>query len=400
MPDATSPALERIADWLERAALLGTPSAALVSGLGERLAAAGIPLARMTAVVDTLHPIHEGAFYRWHLGGQEVEVATYGRDYDQDAWQASPYHYVETRGLPAYRVRLNEGGELSFPILQEMREAGYSDYLTVIERFEDSGSVGEMSCIYSSWLTRDPAGFSDSDIATIRRIAPVLALALKCMGLHGISRTIADTYLGRNAAAQVMRGKIRRGVASEIEAVLWCSDLQNYTAVSEALDPTELIPFLNAYAGALVAAIQEQGGDILKFMGDGLLAIFPVEGDPETACRAALAAERAARERVVEVNRAREQDGRRTTGFYLGLHLGSVYFGNIGSDDRLDFTVIGPSVNEVSRIASLCGSVRRPLLLSERFARTIGEADDRPLASVGRFALRGVSEAQHLYTIA
>jgi adenylate cyclase len=377
----------------------------VVSGLGEHLVAAGIPLTRMTAMVDTLHPVHEGSVFRWVAGDTGADTIPYSRGYDVGRWQATAYYHLDRHNLTAYRTRLHPDEEPELAALCEFRDSGYRDYLVVVERFEDSGSVGEMTCIYSSWMTRAPEGFSDAAIATIRRLSPVLALALKCQELHGISTTIAETYLGRNAAARVMQGSILRGVANEIDAVLWSSDLMSFTAHSEALEPSELIPFLNAYSGALVAAIDAEGGDVLKFMGDGLLAIFPVAGDPAAACRAALRAERAARQLVAEVNAARAGSGRRTTDFYLALHLGRVYFGNIGSADRLDFTVIGPAVNEASRIMALCSSVRRPLLLSARFADTVREdagadASDLPLASVGRFALKGVSAAQHLYTLA
>jgi adenylate cyclase len=405
VPAPTPTPLSEIAEWLERTALRGLPSQALVGGLGERMVAAGIPLTRMTAMVDTLHPVHEGSVFRWVAGEAGADTLTYSRGYDVDAWQATTYYHLDRSGLPAYRERLHPDEEPALEALRSFRDEGYRDYLVVVERFEDSGSVGEMSCIYSSWMTRAPEGFSDAAIATIRRLSPVLALALKCQELHGISVTIAETYLGRNAAAQVMQGRILRGVASEIEAVLWSSDLMSFTAHSEALEPAGLIPFLNAYSGALVAAVNGEGGDVLKFMGDGLLAIFPVEGDPAAACRAALRAEREARRLVAGLNEARSEAGQRTTDFYLGLHLGRVYFGNIGSADRLDFTVIGPTVNEASRIMALCSSVRRPLLLSARFAETVAAAAgeeglDPPLASVGRFALRGVSAAQHLYTLA
>ena len=383
----------------------GLPSQELVGGLGERMVAAGIPLSRMTAMVDTLHPVHEGSVFRWVAGETAANTVTYGRDYDVASWQASTYFHLDRHGLPAYRARLHPDEEPELEALREFRDGCYRDYLVVVERFEDSGSVGEMTCIYSSWMTRAPEGFSDVAIATIRRLSPVLALALKCQALHGISATIAETYLGRNAAAQVMQGSIQRGVASEIDAVLWSSDLMGFTAHSEALEPPELIPFLNAYSGALVAAVNGEGGDVLKFMGDGLLAIFPVAGDPADACRAALRAEREARRLVAGLNEARAEAGQRTTDFYLALHLGRVYFGNIGSADRLDFTVIGPAVNEASRIMALCSSVRRPLLLSARFAEAVAgrageDGSDLPLASVGRFALRGVSAAQHLYTLA
>ena len=396
------PVLAEIAEWLERTALRGLPTQDLVAGLGERIVAAGIPLARLTAMVDTLHPVHEGSVYRWVDGEPGVTIFTYDRDYDQAGWQATAYYYLDRSGLDAYRERLSPDAEPKLAALREFREAGYRDYLVLVERFEEGGSVGEMTCIYSSWMTRAPEGFSEAAVATLRRLSPVLALALKCQELHGISTTIAQTYLGRNAAARVMQGGIQRGVASEIEAVLWSSDLMSFTAHSEALEPAELIPFLNAYSGALVAAIEGEGGDVLKFMGDGLLAIFPVEGEPAAACRAALRAERAARALVERVNAKRSESDRRTTDFYLALHLGRVYFGNIGSQDRLDFTVIGPAVNEASRIMALCSSVRQPLLLSARFAEVLGDetGDARPLASVGRFALKGVSGAQHLYTLA
>ena len=405
VPAPTPPPLSEIAEWLERTALRGVPSQELVGGLGERMVAAGIPLSRMTAMVDTLHPVHEGSVFRWVAGETGADTVTYGRDYDVGSWQKTSYYHLDRHGLSAYRERLHPDEEPELEALREFRDAGYRDYLVVVERFEDSGSVGEMTCIYSSWMTRAPDGFSDTAIATIRRLSPVLALALKCQELYGISTTIAETYLGRNAAAQVMRGRILRGVASEIEAVLWSSDLMGFTSHSESLEPPELIPFLNAYSGSLVAAINGEGGDVLKFMGDGLLAIFPVEGDPAVACRAALRAEREARRLVADLNEARAEAGQRTTDFYLALHLGRVYFGNIGSPDRLDFTVIGPAVNEASRIMALCSSVRRPLLLSTRFAEAVagGAVEggvDLPLASVGRFALRGVSAAQHLYTLA
>lgn len=402
-PDLSAPlpGTEEIALWIERTALRDASSQALIAGLAKRFCAAGIPLSRMTALVDTLHPVHEGSVYRWVDGEEGATTLNYGRDYDIAGWQATAYYYLERTGLPAYRERLYPGKAPELPALAEFRDNGYRDYLVVVERFEGSGSVGEMTCIYTSWMTRVPEGFSPAAVATIRRLSPVVALALKCQALHDISATIAETYLGRAAADQVMRGRILRGVASEIEAVLWSSDLMGFTALSEALQPVELIPFLNAYGGALVEAIQGTGGDVLKFMGDGLLAIFPVDSDPAAACRTALAAERDARRRIAEVNRARAAAAERTTDFYLALHLGRVYFGNIGSSDRLDFTVIGPAVNEASRIMALCSSVRRPLLLSARFAETLVSAgEDLPLASVGRFALKGVSEAQHLYTLA
>ena len=175
------------------------------------------------------------------------------------------------------------------------------------------------------------------------------------------------------------------------------SDLRNYTRISDSAPPETIIPFLNDYADAIVSAIHEHSGDVLKLIGDGVLAIFPAE-DRARACAAALDAVQDARESVEAVNERRRAQGLPTTDMYLGLHLGVVFYGNIGSKERLDFTVVGPAVNEVARIAALCRSVDQPILMSSAFADSVA-GDRRRFASVGRFALRGVGEPQELYTL-
>jgi adenylate cyclase len=179
--------------------------------------------------------------------------------------------------------------------------------------------------------------------------------------------------------------------------VLWFSDLRNYTRISDSAPPEEIIPLLNDYADAIVSAIHEHSGDVLKLIGDGVLAIFPAE-DRARACAAALDAVRQARKSVEAVNERRRAQGLPTTDMYLGLHLGVVFYGNIGSKERLDFTVVGPAVNEVGRIAALCRSVDQPILMSSAFVASVAE-DRRRFASVGRFSLRGVGDPQELYTL-
>jgi adenylate cyclase len=195
----------------------------------------------------------------------------------------------------------------------------------------------------------------------------------------------------------VLAGRIARGVTDQIEAVLWFSDLRSYTRISDSAAPEENIPMLNDYADAIISAIHDRGGDVLKLIGDGTLAIFPVE-DRGEACRTALAAAEAARRTVAAVSRRRAEANLPMTDMYLGLHVGKVFYGNIGSEERLDFTVVGPAVNEVSRIASMCRSVDQPLLVSSAFASALGEPSRR-LVSVGRYALRGVARAQDLFTL-
>jgi adenylate cyclase len=195
----------------------------------------------------------------------------------------------------------------------------------------------------------------------------------------------------------VLRGQIGRGVADRIETVLWFSDLRGYTKISDGAAPDQIIPLLNDYAETVIEAIHAHGGDVLKLMGDGILAIFNFDSHARACCQA-LDAATAAQHAIAALNEGRAGKGLPTTEMYLGLHVGEVFYGNIGSERRLDFTVVGPAVNEVSRIAALCRSVDRPLLLSSAFAEALGGARQR-LVSVGRYALRGVGRAQDLFTL-
>jgi len=204
-----------------------------------------------------------------------------------------------------------------------------------------------------------------------------------------------QTYLGRDAGQRVLSGRIVRGIAERIDAVVWFSDLRGFTRITDTA-PEHVIPLLNDYADAIVSAIHEHGGDVLKLIGDGTLAIFTAE-DRAHACSSALSAAIAARAGIAELNRRRAADGKPVTEMYLGLHVGEVFYGNVGSRERLDFTVIGPAVNEASRIAAMCRSVDQPVLTSAAFADVEGMR--RRLVSVGRYALRGVAQPQELFTL-
>jgi adenylate cyclase len=207
--------------------------------------------------------------------------------------------------------------------------------------------------------------------------------------------TLMETYLGRDAGRRVLGGRIVRGIAERIDAVVWFSDLRGFTRITDTT-PEHAIPLLNDYSDAIVSAIHEHGGDVLKLIGDGTLAIFTAE-DRAHACDAALSAAIAARARVDELNGRRGAEGKPKTHMYLGLHVGEVFYGNVGSRERLDFTVIGPAVNEASRIAAMCRSVDQPVLMSSAFADV--KDIKRRLVSVGRYALRGVAHPQELFTL-
>jgi len=384
--------------WITQAGLAGHSESAILAGFCEREVARGLPLARALVLIDTLHPIYEGRAFRWTRAQKETTLTEYGRsDDDLSRWQRSPFYRLEESGEPLLRRHLTAETEPEFSIFADLRADGMTDYVAIANRFTGDEIIGRMDCVYSSWATDASQGFDDDDVADLCRLTPFLALAVKSASLARIAGTLVETYLGRDPGRRVLQGRIARGVAERIEAVLWFSDLRGYTRISDTASPGDIIPLLNHYADAIISAVHEQGGDVLKLMGDGLLAIFTAE-DRGRACDAALTAALAARRSVTLVNQRRAAKGLPITDMYLGLHIGEVFYGNIGSKDRLDFTVVGPAVNEVSRIAALCRSVEQPLLVSSTFASALGEARSR-LVSVGRYALRGVGRAQDLFTL-
>lgn len=393
---------EAISTWLVERGLAGASETELLHGFCERCRTAGVRLSRGIALIDTLHPIYEGRAFRWRDGGrEESSTLEYGRTNEGTAaanWQRSTFQHLLNTGGQELRRRLGPDDPTEFWQLDTMKADGETDYVAFVHRFASEAAIGEMDCVYSQWTTRDAEGFGEGDLAALRRLVPPLALAMKCASLARIPATLVEVYLGRDAGQRVLSGRIMRGVTERIGAVLWFSDLRGYTSITDTAPPDAIIPLLNDYAEAVVSAVHDAGGDVLKLIGDGTLAVFKAER-PEDACRSALHAEAGLRLRLAALNGRRAAEGRPVTEVYLGLHIGEVLFGNVGSEERLDFTVVGPAVNEVSRIAAMCRSVDRPVVLSADFAAATPEPERARLVSVGRFALRGVGRAQELFTL-
>jgi adenylate cyclase len=389
--------------WLTGQGLTGLPENDLIRGFCERCRAGGIDLSRGLVFIDTLHPIFEGRGFRWtDKASNESDKFEYGSTEVGEAatnWRRSVFfHMLEEGHDELYFDLADPHIESRFSMVSNLVDGGHRHGGAFVHRFGENGSMGQMDCLYSYWATRSEEGFSEPQKAALRELVPMLGLAIKSAAQFEIVRTLGRVYLGRDAAEQVLRGKITRGVTERIKAVLWFSDLRGSTAISESIGPDEIIPFLNDYAEASIAAIHDAGGDVLKLMGDGVLAMF-TGADMVLAKRSALRAEHAFRKNMIALNAKRTEAGRPLTSAYVGLHVGEVFYGNIGSDDRLDFTVVGPAVNEVSRIASMCSSVDRPLLTSTAFQGGVDSGGRNYLVSTGRFALRGIGQAQDLYTL-
>ena len=331
-------------------------------------------------------------------GGGPVQ-SEYGRldpDSSENKWLQSPFHHLYESGETTFRQRLGNG-RAAFPMLEDLRRRGMTDYVAMVNRFGADGAIGMMDCTFSSWTTDRPGGFEDEDLAALAFLVPCLALAIKGASIARIAETLVETYLGRDAGHRVLRGHIERGVAEKISAVLWFSDLQGYTRITDTAPPTQIIPLLNDYADAVVSALRGQGGEMLKFIGDGILGIFDAAAAAD-ACRQALDAaddagppgrrvqpatsgrgpagdpllSRPARRRGV----LRQHRQRRPARFH-----GRRTRGQRDQPDRRDVPF-----------------ARSAVLLSPAFAAAAGDSRQR-LVSVGRYALRGVQRPQELYTL-
>ncbi|HWV53258.1 adenylate/guanylate cyclase domain-containing protein [Pseudorhodoplanes sp.] len=392
--------------WLAEAGLTGTAENEVVHGFCERANAMGIPVSRSLVIIDTLHPVYEGRLFRWGHDPSQPSLVEYGRTVVPEGmvlgaeeergaanWRASPFFYMLQNGLSL--LRLTQEHVPVFPVMQDYVAAGMKGGVSIINSFAPAGVIGEMDAVYSSWMTAQPGGFTDEQLDALERLVRTLALTIKALALTRMTSTLMETYLGRDAARRVLSGRIIRGVADRIDAAIWFSDLRGFTRVTDSA-PEQVIPLLNDYADAAVSAIHAHGGDVLKLIGDGILAIFTAE-DRAQACAAALNCATDVRREVAALNARRAHDLLPVTDMYLGLHVGEVFYGNVGSRDRLDFTVVGPAVNEASRIAAMCRSVEQPVLVSQAFAAVDGMRGR--LVSIGRYALRGVERPQELFTL-
>jgi len=389
--------------WLTEAGLAGKSETALLDGFCRLALDAGLPIGRAAIVIDTLHPVHEGRAFLWRREGEQTqtELVEYGPTSEGEMaenWRRSVFFHLLQTGGSLFRVRFHAGETADFFNFAKMRDEGMTDVAAMITRFPGSGAIGEMDSLYSYWATDRPHGFDDAHVEAIAGLVPMLALAVKCVSLARIAGTLVETYLGRDAGQRVLKGLIRRGVADRISAVLWYSDLREFTRITDQSPPEQIIPLLDDYAEAVISAIYDNGGDVLKLIGDGILAIF-TSSAAEEACHNAISAHSALHELLAQLNPRRAGDGLPTTEVYVGLHIGEVFYGNIGSDERLDFTVVGPAVNEVARIAAMCRSVERNVLLSQAFANAMARLERGRLVSVGRYALRGVERPQELFTL-
>jgi adenylate cyclase len=389
---APRPPSDPVARWLvDQAPEL--PSTRFVVGeFCRRLAADGIALIRSLVSIRTLHPQLEVVGYLWQHGVTEVDEVPRDRGMlDTPLYLKSPIRLIY-EGAPEIRRRIpRDATSFEFPILADLQEMGATDYVCLPLRF----SRGRINVI--SFATDRPSGFTDAELDRLRLLMPVLAVVLEVQATHRVAETLLDTYLGPEAGRRVLSGSIKRGDGTTVAAALWYCDLTGFTALTERLPPFEVIELLDEFFGCMVEPVQARGGEVLKFIGDAMLAIFPMADDldRDRACLTALDAARQALTDFDALNERRQAVGKDTLKVKVALHAGSVIYGNIGAPSRLDFTVIGPAVNMVTRLEGLAGRLGLRLLASAPFASPC----KAELATIGYHPLRGIALQQELFTL-
>lgn len=384
--------MEQVINWLMQEGRLQKDVLSFVSSLYLELNKAGIPVCRGRIGFTTIHPQLDIWSYIWNR--EKGETIEWGGEHgirETSSYYGSPAEWVHTHKKP-FRKRLDQlNTETDHSILFEQHDQGLIDYLMLPMRFMDS------SVPVITFVTDEQAGFSETEISFLIKLSDYIAPVIEIHAIRKIAVTLLDTYVGHRSGERVLQGHIQRGEGEEIEAAIWFCDLRNFTELSARLPETELFDLLNDYFQIVSDSVLEGQGEILKFIGDGVLAVFPTDKNrsKEEACCAALTAAQSAVAAAEQHNKPKDDNSRSEFKFGIGLHFGKAMYGNVGSNTRLDFTVIGSAVNLTARIETLTKTEGKDLLFSEDFAAAI----DKPSVKIGDFQFKGIQQLKPVYQL-
>lgn len=399
-----------IAAWLADAGLRNTAIELIVEGLSRRLNQIGVPVTRTFLGMNTLHPMVRARSMIWDRAAPEITHFEFSHaGIDVPTVRESPFQPMLRDGVAERRCDLTDRATVkSVPMFEELHAAGMTEWLGRIfpmgelvpqVGWEVEAEHAEQLGLVCSLTTDRPGGFSEADMATLNQVLPVLAVAVKAVSMRALGHGLLAAYLGDDPASRVFAGTVQRGEVQSVEAVLFFTDLQGFTALADTTPGKELIALLDDYFGCMVQPVVQRQGEVLKFMGDGMLAAFAVVlNDRAEVCASALEAAEEVLALVDALNAERRKGGKPAAGLDISLHIGRVLYGNVGTAQRLDFTVIGPAVNEASRIEKLCEPLGHSLLVSQAFAEAATASRHR-LVSLGRHRLRGVREETDLFAL-
>ena len=382
--------VSEVVNWLIDGARSTPRSDHLLKKLCDDLCDCGLPLWRVGVFVRTLHPDVFGRSFVWRPGSDVVVSQAPHTITTRDEYLKSPILVVYETGKAARHQLTGPAGADESPFLSEMRAEGVTDYIAMPLVFTD----GSLHC--ATWSTKFPGGFTPEHLAALELVIPALARVAEIRALQRTATNLLDTYVGNSAGARILAGQIRRGHAERLHAAIWLSDMRGFTAMSDRLPPESVVDTLNRYFDCQVPVVVDHGGEVLKFMGDGLLAIFPIASDNsdiDEVCNRALDAARATRGNVAALNAAKAEAPAEALRFGLALHVGEVMYGNIGAVGRLDFTCIGPAVNLAARLEKVAAQLGRTVVASARFA----EQCPSDMEELGEFSVAGFAAAQTAY---
>lgn len=379
--------MDKVADWLTRTALSGASLEQIVRGFCERIAAAGLPIVRVHLSFAMLHPLYDALGFTWRQqSGLEIEGYRHDNG-NPDVFLKSPYFQLLSNGLDYLRRKVPAEGPVEFPVFEDLRRDNVTDYIAFMQPFGDDSVQGMMG----SWSTDHKEGFTEEMVGALMRLQNHLAVAAKMAVLDKLASNMLTTYLGMDAGQRVLKGQVRRGDGETIRAALVMGDMRESTSLADQESRQDYIDTLNAFFDALAAPFNRNGGQILSFLGDGFLAVYPCDRhrDPSrAAAQSAMSAVRQAQIRMEDLNSERRKSGLDPIAFGLGQHIGNVMFGNVGLRDRLTFSAFGSAVNEVVRLQALTKKHDCDVIASEAFA----DYCEGDWTNLGERKLRGVRQ--------
>jgi adenylate cyclase len=396
-----------ITEWLMQRAYQEKPMAETIELFAHKLINGGIPVCRISISVLIIHPNMGGLGYSWDTRTDSCSIQHVPRSMVlSTADTDNPFYILLKENLNFVRYRLNEPGfSTESPILRSVIEAGATDYVCfnnsygrTLNRIMWAEVPPEAEGVCLSFATRRISGFSDEEIENLKTLSLPLSLAIKLSTEKILSTALLETYLGKISGQNVLMGTVEKGDGEVIDCALWYSDLRRSTNLAAGLEIGTYMEAINEYFDCTAGAVLEHGGEVLKFVGDGVMAIFPIDGSERLEsdmCAAAIAASTEALQRLDLTNSSRAEKGQQPLQFGIGLHRGKVLYGNVGTTNRLDMTVTGPAANEVSRLESLCKRTGVPMLASRSFAKALGG----DLHYLGEHEVAGISEKMQVYSL-
>lgn len=392
---------EQLFSWLIDRGMSGVAVRDLFTEFCEKLVEAGVRLKRGNIALSAIHPQVSAFMYTWRRGeGLVLNTNVLHTDMPGEGWFASPFFFMLTNNINFLHRKLRGDHELDFPVLVEFRDEGMTDWFCQIFDFGwDFDNLQNNAGLITSWASDRPEGFTEEEYTILGRSIPLFALAAKSLASFRTARSVLETYIGKETSRKVLSGQVRRGSVDSINAVLIFADLKGFTRLSDTMPQDELVEMLDMYLDQMASPVEQAGGEILKFIGDGMLATFELNGDdPAQICERALSTTETMHAGVAALNLSRVEEEKPTMALDIAVHIGDVMYGNVGSETRLDFTVIGPAVNEVNRMEALCDDLKTNLIVSGEFVKAATSCAHR-LKPCGFHQLRGVREPIELFSL-